>query len=75
MYFLHFQRLWTSIIPFLLAYEGLMGIPCFQKGHSRGTEVTVKLTLGSLPGGKGMLECGWESAASKWLSDGLVNYQ
>ena len=75
MYFLHFQRLWTSIIPFLLADEGLMGIPCFQKGHSRGTEVTVKLTLGSLPCGKGMLVCGWESAASKWLSDGLVNYQ
>lgn len=52
-----------------------MRVPCFQKGHSRGTEVTVKLTLGSLPGGKEMLECGWESAASKWLSDGLVNYQ
>lgn len=52
-----------------------MRVPCFQKDHSRGTEVTVKLTLGSLPGGKEMLECGWESAASKWLSDGLVNYQ
>ena len=74
-YFLHFQRLWTSIIPFLLADGGLMRVPCFQKGHSRGTEVTVKLTLGSLPGGKEMLECGWESAASKWLPDGLVNYQ
>lgn len=74
-YFLHFQRLWTSIIPFLLADEGLMRVPRFQKGHSRGTEVTVKLTLGSLPGGKGMLACEWESAASKWLSDGLVNYQ
>lgn len=43
-------------------------IPEAQRGD-------CKAHFGSLPGGKGMLACEWESAASKWLSDGWVNYQ